>query len=265
MPISAFAQKSNRARQQDERNENERVARAEHSLSEAKKALTAIQKELRAESARLEHCSQTLQHAKKVLRETREDVEDRLGAKLGIPEALAKVRKAGAELEAIAKKIRDRVHAAADWNQVKEDSEKAKDARDSLLDDMEQNDSENNNELKELLKRILRPQELENQAIAKDPAAIEASKQLAIQQEDLEKLRKLLPEGEVDKDRKVIHAMSEVAKEEKEHREIQLKISRVKAEVTKIQKRFAEAQSNLQKAKAADAADSNRPSKSKGK
>ncbi len=265
MPLSAFAQTSNRARQQDERNENERVAKAEHSLSEAKKDLAAIQKELRAELARFEKSTQTLQQSKKRLRETREETEDRLGAKLGIPEALAKVRKAGAELEAIASKIRDRVHAAADWNQVKEDSEKAKEARNALLDDLEQNDSGVNNQLKELLKRILKPLELENEAIAKDPIAIEASKQLTLQQEGLEKLRKLLPEGEVDRDRKVIQALSEVAKEEKEHKAIQLKITKVKTEASKIQKRFAESQLNLQKAKAADAADSNRPGKSKGK
>jgi hypothetical protein len=265
-PLSAYAQKNNRARQQDERNENERVTKAEHSLSDTKKDLAAIQKELRDESSRLEKHLLKLQQAKKNLRKTREDTEDRLGAKLGIPEALAKVRKAGAELEAVASKIRERVHADPVWNQIKEESDSAKETRAALqLDDLEQNGSGNHKQLKDLLKSILRPQELENEAIAKDSIAMEASKQLAIHQEDLERLRKLLPEGEVDKDRKVIQALSEVANEEKEHKEIQLKVSKVKTEAIKIQNRFTEAQLNLQKAKAADAADSNRPGKSKGK
>lgn len=263
MPQIVFAQKSNRSRQQDERNENERVAKAEHNLSEAKRELNTIQKELRSESSRYEKSTHMLAQLKKKLREARENAEDRLGAKLGIPEALAKVRTAGAELEAIATRIRDNVHAGPNWNQVKEDSEKAREAQAALQDDLEQVEAENNEKLKALQKRVLKPLEMENEAVAKDPSAIEASKKLGIQQAELEKLRKLLPEGEVEKDEKVVQALRGLAKQEKEHKEIQSTLGKTRVEATKLQKRFAEAQLSLQKAKAADAADTNRP-KSKG-
>ena len=264
MPQVLFAQKSNRARQQDERNENERVAKAEHSLSEAKKEFTSIQKELQSVSSRFEKSTYLLVQLKNKLRDAREFAEDRLGAKLGIPAALAKVRKAGAELQEIVSRIRDDVHTAPNWSQVEDDSEKAREAQVALLDDFEKDDAERDKKLKELQKRVLKPREIENEAVAKDPDAIEASKKLGIQQAELEKLRKLLPEGEVDKDEKVVQALKELAKQEKEHKEIQSTLGKTRVEATKIQKRFADAQLSLQRAKAADAADANRP-KSKGK
>ena len=106
---------------------------------------------------------------------------------------------------------------------------------------------------------------LEYEVIAKDSQANEATKQLSAQQSELEKKRKLLPTGEVEKDRKVVQAVAEIEKKEKEIVAIELKLGKAGSEANKIQSRFVEAQVNLQKAKAADAADSNRPKKKIGK
>ena len=120
-------------------------------------------------------------------------------------------------------------------------------------------------ERKELGTVINKPLELENEAIARDPIATEAMKGLSTQYAELDKKRKLLPTGEVEKDRKVVQAISEIEKKEKEIVANESKLQKVKSDASKIQKRFSDAQLSLQKAKAADAADSNRPKKKNGK
>ena len=96
----SLAQKANNPKQ-DERNENERVAKANRIVADAKKDLTQSLQELRTELASQGKAAISLQQLRKRLREIREDAEDRLGAKVGIPEALAKARQAGAALELI--------------------------------------------------------------------------------------------------------------------------------------------------------------------
>ena len=105
----------------------------------------------------------------------------------------------------------------------------------------------------------------ENEALARDPIALDATKRLSTQQAELEKMRKLLPTGEVEKDWKVLQAVSEIEKKEKEIVAMESKLKKVKSDASKIQKRFGDAQLSLQKAKATDAADSNRPKKRNGK
>lgn len=63
----------------------------------------------------------------------------------------------------------------------------------------------------------------------------------------------------------VVQALNAVTKMEKEIDVIERKLKEMRADAGKIQKRFADAQMNLQKAKAADAADPNRPGKKKGR
>ena len=63
----------------------------------------------------------------------------------------------------------------------------------------------------------------------------------------------------------VVQALNAVTKMEKEIDVIERKLKEMWADAGKIQKRFADAQLNLQKAKAADAADPNRPGKKKGR
>ena len=71
--------------QQDERRENERVAKAERTLASVRKELSAIQKELQSERGSLKKAKSALRQLKKNAREAREEAENRLGAKLGIP------------------------------------------------------------------------------------------------------------------------------------------------------------------------------------
>lgn len=247
--------------QQDERRENERVAKAERALTEIKKELSAIQKELRSEMGNLEKAKSALPLLKKKSRDAREEAEDRLGVKLGIPEALAKVRQAGTALEEIAVVIRERLHKSPTWIHAKDAADQAKKARELLLDDIENVGNNIDDKLKDLAVVMHKPLELENEAIAKDSIAIEATKQLSVVQLELEKKRKLLPSGEVEKDRKVLQSVVEIEKKEKEIDSIETKLRKVGNEANKIQRRFVDAQVSLQKAKAADAADSNRPKK----
>ena len=81
---STLAQKGNSPKQ-DERKENERVARAERLVADAKKDLSSIQKEWKSELGRLERSKLALQQRKKKARDTREDAEDRLGADANRP------------------------------------------------------------------------------------------------------------------------------------------------------------------------------------
>jgi len=259
-----LGQKGNNSKQ-DERRENERVTNAERALTDAKRDLSAIQKDLRSETGSLEKSALALRQLKKKAREVREEVEDRLGAKVGIPDALSKVRQAGVALEEISAKLREQLHTSPNWIQAKEAADRAKVAKAALLDDVEQVGNDHDDKLRPLQKLISKPMELENEFIARDSAASEATKRLSEQQAELDKKRKLLPIGEVEKDRKVIQALSDVTKKEKEIDAIEVKLKKMKAEAGKIQKRFADAQMNLQKAKAADAADPNRPGKKKGR
>ncbi len=259
----ALAQTSNKQKQ-DERKENERVARANLAVTDAKRDLVAVQKELKAEMESQTKAALTLQLLKKKLRETREEAEDRLGAKIGIPEALAKVRNAGASRELIASKIRDEIHKSTSWIQADQASQDAKKKKAALLDDVEELGKDNDQQLAQLAKWILLPIALEDEAIAKDSNAIDATKRLAEEQAELDKKRKLLPKGEVDRDKKVVQVLSEMDKQEKVLSDIESKLRKVKSEANKVQRRLADAAMNLQKAKAADAADPNRAKKNNG-
>lgn len=259
----ALAQTSNKQKQ-DERKENERVARANLAVTDAKRDLVAVQKELKAEMESQTKAALTLQLLKKKLRETREEAEDRLGAKIGIPEALAKVRNAGASRELIASKIRDEIHKSTSWIQADQASQDAKKKKAALLDDVEELGKDNDQQLAQLAKWILLPIALEDEAIAKDSNAIDATKRLAEEQVELDKKRKLLPKGEVDRDKKVVQVLSEMDKQEKVLSDIESKLRKVKSEANKVQRRLADAAMNLQKAKAADAADPNRAKKNNG-
>ncbi len=260
----SLAQKANNPKQ-DERNENERVAKANRIVADAKKDLAQSLQELRTELASQGKAAISLQQLRKKLRETREDAEDRLGAKVGIPETLAKARQAGASLELIADKVRAQVHETSQWMQANQVSEEAKKKKAAIAEDIEQSGNDADLLLAELAKQIRKPLDLENEAIAKDASAIEAIKQLAKQQSDLDEKRKLLPKGEVDRDPKVVQVLKELERQEKSVAEIELKIRKSKWEASKIQKRYADAVSSLQKAKAADAADPNRVKRNNGK
>ena len=259
-----FGQNANKAKQ-DEKKENERVDKAERAVNETRKDFAAVQKELRSQSVQLEKLTHSLSEFRKRARQAREDAEDRLGAKIGIPAALAKVRAAGATLEQSAAKVRKEVHATNEWSLAKAAADQAKEARAAMLEDVNHAEDENKGQHDALLKLILKPLELENEAIAKDPSEVEAYKQLSQQQTELNKLRKLLPSGQVDRDREVVQALQAVEKKEKELSESESQLRRSKGEASKIQKRLVEAQLSLQRAKAADAADPNRPGKAKGK
>ncbi len=259
-----FGQNGNKAKQ-DEKKENERVDKAERAVNETKKDFAAVQQELRSQSVHLEKLTHSLGEFRKRAREAREDAEDRLGAKLGIPAALSKVRAAGAMLEQSTAKVRKEVHATNEWSLAKAAADQAKETRATMLADVNHLENENNGQHDAVLKLILKPMELENEAIVKDPSAVEAEKLLSQQQTELNKLRKLLPIGQVDRDREVVQALQAVEKKEKELSESESQFRRSKGEASKIQKRLVEAQSSLQRAKAADAADPNRPGKAKGK
>ena len=257
-------QNGNKERQ-DERKENERVDKAERAVNATRKELGVVQKELRSQSSQLEKLVHSLGELRKRTREAREDAEERLGAKIGIPAALSKVRVAGATLEQSAAKVRKEVHATNEWMLAKAAADQAKEARAAMLEDANSIEYENNGQHDALMKLILKPLEMENAAIAKDPNTLEAENHLTQQQTELNKLRKLLPSGQVDKDRAVVQALQAVEKKEKELSEMESQFRKSKGEASKIQKRVVEAHLSLQRARAADAADPNRPAKSKGK
>ena len=260
----AVAQKGDNPRR-DEQRENERVGKAERLISDAKKDLSSIQNEIRQVMGGLEKAANELRVLRGKLREARDDVEDRLGAEIGIPEALAKVRKAGRELEEISVALRSQIHETTEWKTTQESSQRARERRSTLLNSLEETGKDNDEKLKTLAGLISKPVELENLAITADAKGTRAKHRLDEVQLELERKRKLLPKGVVERDMKVIQLQSETDKAEKKLSELESSLRKKQIDAARIQKRFAEAQVELRKARLADAADSNKPLKGTGK
>ncbi|MEQ1825473.1 MAG: hypothetical protein ABL921_05980 [Pirellula sp.] len=257
LPASqTFAQKNANAR--DEQRENQRVAEAERSLANVRKELSSIQKELQKDLNQLERQEAALIQLRKNVRQVREDVEDRLGDKLGIPEALKKVKAARTELDKATADVIASLGTQPEWKLAKSNADAAKAEKKKLLEDVEVEDDQREQKLRQLQEPITRLQAIEQDAIAKDSAATKATSSLKSALTELEELRKKLPKDKIESDPKVRQLEEEIDKKEKEINSTKVKIVKHRADASKAQRKLVQSQNNLRNAKAADAADSNR-------
>jgi hypothetical protein len=259
MSHQLFAQKN--ANAQDERRENQRVASVERALGEVKQELAAMQKRLRQELSQLEREEAALVQLRRNGRVAREDAEDRLGEKIGIPQSLKKVRDARAELDKVTAKVIDSLATNPDWKKAKEKADQARTLKKTLQEDVELDEDEREQKLSELQLSISQLEELERAAVSKDPLANKANETLNASSAALQQLRKTLPKDKIDADPKVQQIEKEIDKQEKQVAHSKSSILKSRMEAAKLQRKFVQAQTNLRNARAADASDSNKNKK----
>lgn len=255
----AWAQKG--ANSRDERRENQRVAAAEKTLSEVKKELASIQNDLKREMGHLEKGEASLIQLRKAVRQAKEDAEDRLGDKLGIPKALQAVRSARETLDKASANVIASLANDASWKEAKPLADAARQIKKTLNEDVELDDEERELKLREANAQIAKLDAIEQEAIAKDPAAIKAKEGMLASQNELDTLRKKLPKDKIESDPKVVQLNRDIEKKEKELNNFKNAIAKLRMEASKTQRRFSQATMSLRNAKAADAADSNRNKK----
>jgi hypothetical protein len=259
----ALAQRNNRERL-DEQRENQRVAQAEKALQQAKKELGESQKALQAQVKEAVASSQLVILAKKRQREAEENAEDRLGESLGIGQAAQAVKSARKQLEQVSKPILDQLHASPTWKEAQSAAEKAKITQQDLLADTELDDAQRNRQLKSLVEVLEKPADLDRQAILADSEGKKLSEQVDTLQAKLDKIRKSISPDKVSADKEVVQAKQGLAKAEEHERSMGKEVGKLRSLALKAQKEVALATQSLAKARAADAADPNRP-KPKGK
>jgi chromosome segregation ATPase len=257
----ACAQKKGNAA--DERKENQRVANAEREVAQLKKELSAIQKSVKEDLGQLAKRESALVQLRKNMRQVREDVEDRLGEKLGIPSALQAQRKASSEFDAASAKVIESLSTSPEWKAAKATADAAKEERKALLEDVELDDDARKVKLKKTQDAIDRLSSFEQDAIRKDPVAGKAQSTLQSAQSQLDQLRKQLPKDKIDADPKVVQLDKELQKLEKEIADSRRDVDKHRSTALSLQRKLVQAQSALQKARAADAADPNRKKSSK--
>jgi len=264
-----FAQKGNsNANEQDELRENQRVAKAERALKDARESLSALQKELKAEAAVVKKEEGTLIQIKKRIRQVRETVEDKLGASVGIPAAFKNAKAANEALEATATRIKTQLASDTAWKQAQQAAEAAKKTKQQLNegdDDLDLDEADLKRKLRDLSQIIAKPSEIERQAIELDPEGAKVLETANKAQKELQECRNKLPKDKIDSDPSLAKLVSEETKQEKEVAKTEANLTKIRAETAKAQKKLMQVTIELRNAKAADAADSNRNNQGKPK
>ncbi len=257
-----LAQRSNKnSERRDEQRENERVQRAQRELNEAQKQLRDKQSDLKAMVRKVDAAQDKLVAAKKTLRDVEDAVEAEIGASLGIPEAISQVSARRKEYDTLAKPILDALHAKSEWKTVQAEAEKAKADRESLRENVELEDDQRDQQLKILATIIQRPFDLEDKALAANADCVAAKKTVDEAAMKLAELRKKLSPGKVDAHPKVVAARKALEEAQKSLNKQEQALSSDRSAATKAQRAVVAAQNELNRAKQADAKDSNKGNK----
>lgn len=261
---TALAQKNNnnnKNNRRDEQRENERVKRAEHEVSDARKQLAEKQTELKAALRKVDAAQVKVQADKRSLKDAEDAAESELGASLGIPEAIAKVNSLQKDYEAASKPILDSLHARPEWSKVQADAAMAKADRELLRENTELEDDEREAQLKKLAAIIQQPFNVEAKALAADSKCVESKKLVEAASLELAQLRKKLTPGKVEKHPKVFAAQKALDEAQKALSKDEQQLAAVRSACSKAQRALNTALSELSRAKQADAMDSNKGKK----
>lgn len=250
----------------DEQRENERVKKAEKDVNEAKRELTDIQKKLKEKLRSVDAREDGLGKLLRAYRDTVDDAEQEIGASIGIPGALAKVKESRKKLDEASLPVLAVLHATPQWKSLLQDVEAAKQKKQELNENAELEDSECDAKLSEIDRLLRKPSEVESNAIQQSPVCKPLQVTLSKTVDELDSLRKKISTDKVQSHPKVAQASKRVEEAKKELASQRKEFATIRGRVAKGIKQLTIAQTELTNARVADAKDPNKGKpKSNGK
>lgn len=253
----AWAQKNNRNKQ-DEKRENERVADAQKEVREQQKDLSDAEQKLREAVRSSTSQVANLARAREQLRQTREQTADRLAKSMGIEAALERLKLAKMKLVEFKTPVIEKLHRSKEWVAATDAADKAQSEIDKLREDIELSDDDRKQKLDRLTKLVLRPDELDRQAVVETAEGKLLTDQVEAALAAIEKIRRAIPDEKVDADPAVVQAKKTLEKSEQELKKLTQNVSAQRNSVQKAQQQLQQSRQKLQQAQAADARDKNR-------
>ena len=250
----------------DEQRENERVKNAEKEVNEAKRDFAEIQKKLKEKLRSIDAREDSLSKTLRSYREAEDDAEQEIGASIGIPSALAKVKENRKKLDDASKPVLEQLHATPQWKALLQEVEIAKQKKEELNENAELDEAQRDAKMLELNRILTKPSEAETKAIQLSPDCIPLQSALSKSVDELESLRKKISREKVQSHPKVVQATKRVEEAKKELATHRRDLVTIRNNVSKAMGKVTTAQSELTKARIADAKDPNNGKpKSKGK
>lgn len=250
----------------DEQRENERVKNAEKEVNEAKRDFAEIQKKLKEKLRSIDAREDSLSKTLRSYREAEDDAEQEIGASIGIPSALAKVKENRKKLDDASKPVLEQLHATPQWKELLQEVEIAKQKKEELNENAELDEAQRDAKMLELNRILTKPSEAETKAIQLSPDCIPLQSALSKSVDELESLRKKISREKVQSHPKVVQATKRVEEAKKELATHRRDLVTIRNNVSKAMGKVTTAQSELTKARVADAKDPNNGKpKSKGK
>jgi chromosome segregation ATPase len=250
----------------DEQRENERVKNAEKEVNEAKRDFAEIQKKLKEKLRSIDAREDSLSKTLRSYREAEDDAEQEIGASIGIPSALAKVKENRKKLDDASKPVLEQLHATPQWKALLQEVEIAKQKKEELNENAELDEAQRDAKMLELNRILTKPSEAETKAIQLSPDCIPLQSALSKSVDELESLRKKISREKVQSHPKVVQATKRVEEAKKELATHRRDLVTIRNNVSKAVGKVTTAQSELTKARVADAKDPNNGKpKSKGK
>lgn len=245
----AWAQKNNR--RNDERRENERVKNAQEHLQQTQKNQSELSKQVKTAASAVTAAERTVKLARDKVRDEKENAEQRLDSKSGIPQLIEKLKVARADFEKLAAPIRESVHATEAWQAAELDAKEAQAEKSEVLETVKDL-KERAPLLEPLEKRIAKPLDMETTAILADSSAKRASDTADKLKVQLDELRKKFPDSKIDEDPLVKKAKTALDDAEKKLQQAVRELQSNRSKLAKAQASVADAQRKLNQAKEAD-------------
>jgi DNA repair exonuclease SbcCD ATPase subunit len=241
----------------DEQRENERVKRAEKEVNEAKRELAEVQKKLKEKLRSVDTREDGLTKTLRAYRAAEDDAEQEIGASIGIPSALAKVKESRKRLDEASVPVLSELHSSPKWKSLQQEIVFAKQEKVELNEDAELEDAKRDAKVIELNRVLSKPSEVEANAIQQSTVCKPLQDALTKMVEELEILRKKISRDKVQSHPKVMQASKRVEEAKKELAAQRKDLATIRGNAAKAMKQVASAQSELIKARVADAKDPN--------
>ncbi|MFN9417594.1 MAG: hypothetical protein ACK578_08895 [Pirellula sp.] len=241
----------------DEQRENERVKKAEKEVNEAKRELTEIQKKLKEKLRSVVTREDGLSKLLRAYRDAEDEAEQEIGASIGIPNALVKVKDSRKKLDDASVPVLAELHASPQWKKLLQEVEAAKQKKEELNENVELEDSERDAKLSGIDRLLRKPSELESNAIQQSTVCKPLQATLSKTVDELDGLRKKISKDKVQSHPKVAQVSKRVEEAKKELAFQRKELGKIRENVARAMKQLANAQAELSKARVADAKDPN--------
>jgi predicted RNase H-like nuclease len=216
---------------------------------------------LKEESKKLQVAAGAVQQAQSELRKARDSAEEQLGESLGLGQAHKRLKAARQQLDTISAPILKELSGTSAWKTAKQQSLAAELEIEKLQADIEISESERAAKLKQQTAIMRRVDGLEKQAVIENADGKRASDNLKAAYAAVEKIRKSLSQEKIDADPQVKQAADNLDKLLRAKLSAEKQFNTERAEAIKQYQQTLQAAQALSKARAADAADSNKPKK----